>query len=130
MQEYFTGKSELRSLFNQSIESIPCLIYPFFFSLREVDHLLPNMLNLNGKNRSQNFFIKSSQFPFTSKDASANHLLASSASENGKRFHLNQASRTPSCCAVLYSIVNHLICLYGLSVSSPLKGFATAILMI
>ena len=36
MQEYFTGKFELQSFFNQSIESIPCLIYPFFFSLREV----------------------------------------------------------------------------------------------
>lgn len=64
---------------------------------------------LIGKNFERNFFTSSSQFPFASMDANVYHLRASSSRENGKRFHLNQAAGTPSCCTVLHIIVNHPI---------------------
>jgi hypothetical protein len=41
MQEYVTGEPESWSLFDQLIERIPSLVYPFLFSLRESDHLPP-----------------------------------------------------------------------------------------
>jgi hypothetical protein len=46
MQEYVTGEAEFWSLFDQPIKSIPGLVYPFLFSLHEIDHLPPKMLNL------------------------------------------------------------------------------------
>jgi hypothetical protein len=47
MQEYIIEESEPWSLFDQSIESFPSLIYSFLFSLRKIYHLPPHILNPN-----------------------------------------------------------------------------------
>jgi hypothetical protein len=41
MQDYVTGEAESWSLFDQLIKTIPSLVYPFLFSLRDSDHLPP-----------------------------------------------------------------------------------------
>jgi hypothetical protein len=41
MQEYVTGEAEFWSFFDQPIKPIPGLVYPFLFSLHEIDHLPP-----------------------------------------------------------------------------------------
>jgi hypothetical protein len=56
------------------------------------------------------------------KDASECHHFASSASEYGERFHLYQSTGTP-CCTMLHRIVKLSMCLYGLSVFTPLKDW-------
>jgi hypothetical protein len=97
--------------------------------LCKICHLPPHILNPTyHKDFFTNFFTNRFQFPSTSKDASECHRFTLSATEYGKTFHLYQSTGTPSYCTVSHSIVKR--CLYGLSIFTPLNGFAAAISII